>query len=57
MDNDEIINTERMNLHTAIERCLDGERHDCKTVSAIMLYARLYHNCITPINKSRNLIS
>jgi ADP-ribose diphosphatase len=45
MDNDEIIKTERMNLHMAIERCLHGEIEDCKTVSAIMLYARLYHNC------------
>ena len=45
MDNDEIINTERLNLHTAIERCLDGEIEDCKTVSAILLYAQLYHNC------------
>jgi ADP-ribose pyrophosphatase len=44
MDDDEIIKTERMNLHTAIERCLHGDIEDCKTVSAIMLYARLYHH-------------
>ena len=43
MDDDEIIKTKRMNLRTAIEKCIDGEIEDCKTVSAIMLYARLYH--------------
>jgi ADP-ribose pyrophosphatase len=44
MDDDEIIKTERMKLRTAIERCLNGDIEDCKTVSAIMLYARLYHH-------------
>ena len=44
MDDDEIIKTQRMNLRTAIERCLNGDIEDCKTVSAIMLYARLYHH-------------
>ena len=43
MDGDEIIKTKRMNLRSAIEKCIDGEIEDCKTVSAIMLYARLYH--------------
>ena len=44
MDSDEIIKTKRMNLRSAIEKCIDGEIEDCKTVSAIMLYARLYHH-------------
>ena len=44
MDDYEIIKTERMTLRTAIERCLHGEIEDCKTVSAIMLYAELYHH-------------
>ena len=43
MDDDEIIKTKRMSIRTAIDRCLNGEIEDCKTVSAIMLYARLYH--------------
>lgn len=42
MDDDEIMKTERMNLETALKRCLRGDIEDCKTVSAIMLYSRLY---------------
>ena len=44
MDDDEIIKTERMQLCTVIDRCLNGDIEDCKTVSAIMLYARLYRH-------------
>ncbi len=44
MDDDEIMKTERMNLETALKRCLRGDIEDCKTVSAIMLYSRLYHH-------------
>lgn len=42
MDNDEKIKTKRMNLRTALKKCMQGSIEDCKTISAIMLYSRLY---------------
>jgi ADP-ribose pyrophosphatase len=41
MDSDEKIMTKRMNLNTALKKCLRGNIEDCKTISAIMLYSRL----------------
>lgn len=42
MDNDEKIKTKRMNLRTALKKCMRGGIEDCKTISAIMLYSRLF---------------
>ena len=41
LDDDENIKVKRMNLTTAIEKCINGEIEDCKTIAALLAYARL----------------
>jgi len=41
LDDDENIKVKRMNLTTAIEKCVNGEIEDCKTIAALLAYARL----------------
>ena len=41
LDDDENIKVKRMNLTTAIGKCVDGEIEDCKTIAALLAYARL----------------
>jgi len=41
MDHDEMIKTFRVNLHTALKKCIRGEIKDCKTISGLMLYSQL----------------
>ena len=41
LDDDENIKVKRMNLTTAIEKCFNGEIEDCKTIAALLAYARL----------------
>ena len=35
LDDDENIKVKRMNLTTAIEKCINGEIEDCKTIASI----------------------
>ena len=41
LDDDENIKVKRMNLTMAIEKCINGEIEDCKTIGALLAYARL----------------
>lgn len=41
LDVDENIKVKRTNLTAAIEKCVNGEIEDCKTIAALLAYARL----------------
>lgn len=41
LDVDENIKVKRTNLTAAIEKCINGEIEDCKTIAALLAYARL----------------
>lgn len=41
LDVDENIKVKRTNLTAAIEKCTNGEIEDCKTIAALLAYARL----------------
>lgn len=41
LDVDENIKIKRTNLTAAIEKCINGEIEDCKTIAALLAYARL----------------
>jgi hypothetical protein len=40
LDADENITIKRMKLTTAIKKCIRGEIEDCKTVAALLIYAK-----------------
>jgi ADP-ribose pyrophosphatase len=40
LDADENITIKRMKLTTAIKKCISGEIEDCKTVAALLIYAK-----------------
>ena len=39
-DDDENIRIKRLNLTTAIEKCINGQLEDCKSIAAILTYAK-----------------
>jgi ADP-ribose pyrophosphatase len=41
LDSDESITIKRMRLTTAIKKCINGEINDCKTVAALLAYAKI----------------
>jgi hypothetical protein len=41
LNDDENIIIKRMKLITAIKKCIDGEIKDCKTVAALLTYAKM----------------
>jgi hypothetical protein len=41
LDSDENITIKRMRLTTAIKKCINGEINDCKTVAALLAYAKI----------------
>jgi ADP-ribose pyrophosphatase len=41
LDRDENITIKRMRLTTAIKKCINGEINDCKTVAALLAYAKM----------------
>jgi ADP-ribose pyrophosphatase len=41
LDDDENIKVKRMKLTTAIKKCISGEIEDCKTIAALLAYARI----------------
>jgi len=41
LDDDENIKVKRMKLTTAIKKCVSGEIEDCKTIAALLAYARI----------------
>ena len=41
LDEDENITIKRMKLITAVQKCINGDIEDCKTVAAVLTYARL----------------
>jgi ADP-ribose pyrophosphatase len=41
LDEDEDITIKRMKLITAIQKCISGDIEDCKSVAAVLTYARL----------------
>jgi ADP-ribose pyrophosphatase len=41
LDDDENIKVKRMKLATAIKKCVSGEIEDCKTIAALLAYARI----------------
>ncbi|HKG30057.1 MAG TPA: NUDIX hydrolase [Nitrososphaeraceae archaeon] len=41
LDEDENITIKRMKLITAVQKCISGDIEDCKTVAAVLTYARL----------------
>lgn len=43
MDHDEMIKLFKVNLQTALKKCIRGEIEDCKTISGLMLYSQLNH--------------
>ena len=43
MDHDETIKLIRVDLQTALKKCIRGEIEDCKTISGLMLYSQLNH--------------
>jgi ADP-ribose pyrophosphatase len=43
-DDDENIRIKRMSLTAAIEKCINGELEDCKTIAAILAYARIMNS-------------
>ena len=40
-DDDENIRIKRMSLSAAIEKCINGELEDCKSIAAILAYAKV----------------
>ncbi|MFZ0515058.1 MAG: NUDIX hydrolase [Candidatus Nitrosopolaris sp.] len=42
-DDDEDITIKRIKLTTAIEKCVDGQVEDCKSIAAILTYARIMY--------------
>jgi hypothetical protein len=40
-DDDENIRIKRMSLTAAIEKCINGELEDCKSIAAILAYAKV----------------
>ena len=40
-DDDENIRIKRMSLFAAIEKCINGELEDCKSIGAILAYAKV----------------
>lgn len=41
LDSDENITIKRMRITTAIKKCINGEINDCKTVAALLAYAKI----------------
>lgn len=41
LDDDEDIEIRRMKVSTAIKKCLNGEIQDCKTIAALLAYAKI----------------
>jgi len=39
LDNDENIRVRRMTLTSAINKCINGEIQDCKTIAAVLAYS------------------
>ena len=42
LDDDEEITVKQMKLTSAIRKCIAGEIQDCKTVAALLVYAKMY---------------
>ena len=43
-DDDENIRIKRISLSAAIEKCINGELEDCKSIAAILAYARIMNS-------------
>ncbi len=43
-DDDENIRIKRISISAAIEKCINGKLEDCKSIAAILAYARIMNN-------------